>query len=252
MTFEMAAGNAAHTVSVTRKGALLHVAIGGRTLVVDARRVGEMTLSLLVAPRARRRRRRVSTRRWPPSARPATSTCTWPAAPFPCRSARPAGSAARRRPGPPHGAGPQRIVAPMPGKIVRVLVAAGDAVKARQGLVVVEAMKMENELRAARDGRVREVVGARGAVGGRGRDTDGRRVAADDAVRPGPQMTQITQIKERLRSAFGFVYRLARRFALVIGVIVAVLVVSTLTIDLGPALQGARRAGRAATGSSAR
>ena len=40
----------------------------------------------------------------------------------------------------------------------RELVAAGDEVKARQGLVVVEAMKMENELRAGRDGRVREVA----------------------------------------------------------------------------------------------
>ena len=53
--------------------------------------------------------------------------------------------------------GPQRIAAPMPGKIVRVLVAPGDAVHARQPLVVVEAMKMENELRAARDGTVAEV-----------------------------------------------------------------------------------------------
>jgi biotin carboxyl carrier protein len=57
-----------------------------------------------------------------------------------------------------HGAGPQRVNAPMPGKVVRVLVKAGDEVTARQGLVVVEAMKMENELRAARDGRVREVL----------------------------------------------------------------------------------------------
>ena len=55
------------------------------------------------------------------------------------------------------GSGPQRVLAPMPGKVVRVLVKPGDAVNARQGLVVVEAMKMENELRAARDGRVSEV-----------------------------------------------------------------------------------------------
>src|SRR5581483_160726 len=53
--------------------------------------------------------------------------------------------------------GPQRVIAPMPGKIVRVLVKTGDAVHARQPLVVVEAMKMENELRAARDGTVAEV-----------------------------------------------------------------------------------------------
>ena len=45
----------------------------------------------------------------------------------------------------------------MPGKVVRVLVAAGDAVRADQGLVVVEAMKMENEIRAPRDGRVKSI-----------------------------------------------------------------------------------------------
>jgi biotin carboxyl carrier protein len=55
------------------------------------------------------------------------------------------------------GSGPQRVTAPMPGKIVRVPVAVGDAVRARQAVVVVEAMKMENELRASRDGIVAEI-----------------------------------------------------------------------------------------------
>ena len=55
------------------------------------------------------------------------------------------------------GSGPQRIVSPMAGKIVRVLVKSGEAVRARQPLVVVEAMKMENELRALRDGTVAEI-----------------------------------------------------------------------------------------------
>ena len=55
------------------------------------------------------------------------------------------------------GSGPQRIVSPMPGKIVRVLVESGEAVRAGQPLVVVEAMKMENELRALRDGTVAEI-----------------------------------------------------------------------------------------------
>lgn len=53
--------------------------------------------------------------------------------------------------------GPLSIVAPMPGRVVKVLVAPGDAVLARQGLVVVEAMKMENELRAPRAGTVADV-----------------------------------------------------------------------------------------------
>ena len=50
--------------------------------------------------------------------------------------------------------GPARIVTLMPGKVVRVLVRAGDKVDAGQGVVVVEAMKMENELAAPRAGRV--------------------------------------------------------------------------------------------------
>ena len=59
-------------------------------------------------------------------------------------------------------AGEQRILAPMPGRIVRVLVKPGEDVGARQGLVVVEAMKMENELSAARAGRVKQVAVAEG------------------------------------------------------------------------------------------
>ncbi len=46
------------------------------------------------------------------------------------------------------------IVAPMPGKIVRVLVTVGDEVEAGQGIIVVEAMKMQNEMKAPRAGRV--------------------------------------------------------------------------------------------------
>ena len=52
---------------------------------------------------------------------------------------------------------PQRLAAPMPGKVVRVLVGVGDVVQVRQPVVVVEAMKMENELRASRTGTVTEV-----------------------------------------------------------------------------------------------
>jgi len=56
------------------------------------------------------------------------------------------------------GKGEQRITAPMPGRVVRVLVKEGDQVEAQQGLVVIEAMKMENELAAVRPGRVIEVA----------------------------------------------------------------------------------------------
>jgi biotin carboxyl carrier protein len=53
-----------------------------------------------------------------------------------------------------HHHGSAEITAPMPGKVVRVLVEAGQAVEAGAGLVVVEAMKMQNELKAPRAGAV--------------------------------------------------------------------------------------------------
>jgi len=60
--------------------------------------------------------------------------------------------------------GPVTVNAPMPGRIVKVLVTVGETVAARQGLVVVEAMKMENELRSPRAGVVSDVRVAEGAL----------------------------------------------------------------------------------------
>lgn len=60
------------------------------------------------------------------------------------------------------GDGEQAVTAPMPGRVVRVLVEVGDEVAVRQGLVVVEAMKMENELRSPKAGRVKDVSVAPG------------------------------------------------------------------------------------------
>ncbi|HEX6213744.1 MAG TPA: biotin/lipoyl-containing protein [Vicinamibacterales bacterium] len=166
MIFEVAVGDRVRTVSVVRKGALLHVTLDGHTHVVDARRVSDTALSLLVqngkgdlpvqsidaafAPHATAGDFDVhlAGRAIAVQLRPSTSM-TRRGASTPLRTG-------------PAGAGPQRVVSPMPGKIVRLLVKTGDQVKAKQGLVVVEAMKMENELRAARDGRVREVSVAEG------------------------------------------------------------------------------------------
>jgi biotin carboxyl carrier protein len=58
--------------------------------------------------------------------------------------------------------GRQTLTAPMPGRVVRVLVNAGDQVREGQGLVVVEAMKMENEMRSPKDGKVVEVFVSEG------------------------------------------------------------------------------------------
>jgi biotin carboxyl carrier protein len=57
-----------------------------------------------------------------------------------------------------HGAiaveGSQQVLAPMPGKVIRVLAKSGDAVEASQGLLVIEAMKMQNEIRSPKSGIV--------------------------------------------------------------------------------------------------
>jgi biotin carboxyl carrier protein len=54
--------------------------------------------------------------------------------------------------------GRQQILAPMPGKIIRVLVQAGEKVQAGQGLLVVEAMKMQNEIRSPKNGIVERLL----------------------------------------------------------------------------------------------
>jgi biotin carboxyl carrier protein len=60
--------------------------------------------------------------------------------------------------------GRQNIVAPMPGKVVRLLVSAGDRIEEGQGLIVVEAMKMQNEMKSPKTGLVVEVKTKTGAT----------------------------------------------------------------------------------------
>src|SRR5208283_1064905 len=61
-------------------------------------------------------------------------------------------------------AGPQKVKAPMPGKIVRIMVNEKDDVKAGQGIIVMEAMKMQNEMKSPKDGRVQKILTAEGSV----------------------------------------------------------------------------------------
>ena len=65
-------------------------------------------------------------------------------------------------------AGPLEVHAQMPGKVVKLLVAQGTVVEAGQGLVVVEAMKMQNEMKSPRDGTVTRIYVAEGTAVGAG------------------------------------------------------------------------------------
>jgi len=64
--------------------------------------------------------------------------------------------------------GPRAVKAPMPGRVVRLLVEAGDEVAEGQGVVVIEAMKMQNELKSPKAGRVARVAVAVGDAVGSG------------------------------------------------------------------------------------
>ena len=76
------------------------------------------------------------------SAAPAPSAPAVPSAPTPA----------------PAAAGEGAVTAPMPGKILRILVKEGEQVKTGQGLLVLEAMKMENEIPAPKDGVVKKIL----------------------------------------------------------------------------------------------
>jgi biotin carboxyl carrier protein len=60
--------------------------------------------------------------------------------------------------------GPRKLTAPMPGKVVRVLVREGDRVEAGAGVLVVEAMKMQNEIKSPKKGTIQKMLAAEGVA----------------------------------------------------------------------------------------
>jgi biotin carboxyl carrier protein len=144
-------------IAVRRQDGRLVVDVDGRSWSVDAVRVGERRWSLLLDDGSGRQRSREVTL----SVDSGTGQSHVHVGPVVV----PVLLNGRRRSGRQDEGGiegPQRIVAPMPGKVVRLLVKAGDPVRTRQPIAVVEAMKMENEVRSGRDGVVADVRVAAG------------------------------------------------------------------------------------------
>ncbi|MGE5359325.1 MAG: acetyl-CoA carboxylase biotin carboxyl carrier protein subunit [Bacteroidales bacterium] len=155
MTFEIELNGRVRPVSVERDGDLYRVAMDGKSRLVDLARVDRSTLSLIFPERAASHEVAIVERMEPGE----LEVHLRPGVVYARLEGR---TKVRRRAAAgmdpfAAGDGEQQIVAPMPGKVVRVLVSPGDDVKVRQGLVVVEAMKMENELRSPKDGRVKDV-----------------------------------------------------------------------------------------------
>jgi biotin carboxyl carrier protein len=153
LTFEIEVNGRTRFVSIERAGdERFRVSVDGEATLVEARRNGGFGLSLLF-PDAAHETARVSIAPGPAPGELLASLAGRTAAVSVNASRTGRGGADAG--GPAHGE--QKVTAPMPGRVVRVLVAPGDTVEARQPVVVVEAMKMENELRAPRAGQVSAV-----------------------------------------------------------------------------------------------
>jgi biotin carboxyl carrier protein len=157
VTFQITANGRTRAVEVSRTGDTFHVSLDGRQHEVDVKLI-DGVLSLLIGTRsyeismgsaAPDGSMRVHVDGTPVEVVVAASRPSWSS-----RGGAVSHSTAE---------GPQRVSTPMPGKIVKLLVKPGDTVEPRQGLVVVEAMKMENELRARAAGTVTEVCVKEGA-----------------------------------------------------------------------------------------
>jgi biotin carboxyl carrier protein len=157
--FEIEAGGQPRAVDVAADGGTWRVTIGGRAWRASMVRTGDRWSLLLADVDAKRQAGRSYDVMFEPAGGGAwqihvNGQVVQAGLRTSARRLRGPGTAA---------AGDGRVVAPMPGRVVKVLVTVGTVVEARQGVVVVEAMKMENELRAPRAGVVREVRVAEGA-----------------------------------------------------------------------------------------
>lgn len=146
-------GQRTHVVELERNGTGYRVLLDGRTVEADATQVSPNTISVLLGGRA-----------YEVHVTPAldgTVKLQSGAHEFTAGIQDPRAWRGRKQ-GAIEAEGRQPIVAPMPGKVIRLLVSAGDQVEAGQGLVVVEAMKMQNEIRSPKKGKVERVVATEG------------------------------------------------------------------------------------------
>jgi len=147
--FEVHIGNRARLVELTGDGDGRRVRIDGRALDVEVAEISANTFSVLLEGRSYEVR----------VTRSSDGMLTMHAAnrEFTAEVVDPRAWRGRR-----HGAveaqGRQQIVAPMPGKVIRMLARAGETVEAGQGVLVVEAMKMQNEIRSPKSGKVERML----------------------------------------------------------------------------------------------
>jgi biotin carboxyl carrier protein len=155
MTYDVIVDGKTHQVELTRGEKLWSCKVDGQPMEVDAALTARDVLSVLVEDKAyeikRERSLQGELHMVVGSARYAVDVQD----PRSLRTRRAVAGAE---------AGPQKLKALMPGKVVRILVCEKDEVKAGQGILVMEAMKMQNEMKSPKDGKVQKVLAAEGST----------------------------------------------------------------------------------------
>src|SRR5439155_20692408 len=128
--------------------------VNGKALEVNAVQVAQGVLSTLIEGRTYELRRDSSA---------SGNHLSLNGKTFRCEVREPRALRGRRSAGD-YAEGPKRITAPMPGKVIRVVAPAGTPVEAGQGVIVIEAMKMQNELKSPKKGRVQKIVAGEGTA----------------------------------------------------------------------------------------
>jgi biotin carboxyl carrier protein len=154
MKFEIELGTRTRTVELARSGTHLRSTIDGRIIEADVVELASGIYSILIngASFEAQVERDASGLRIMVDGREYSATIRDPR-----RRRRPRGAALEAE-------GRQEVLAPMPGKIIRVLLKPGDPIEAGQGLLVVEAMKMQNEVRSPKSGRVERLLVSEGSA----------------------------------------------------------------------------------------
>ncbi len=158
MQYEVTIDGQSYRVELTRTATGWACKLSGRELAVDAVLTRPDVLSILIGGTAYE----VKRERTPTDVHMVVGSTRYSAEVRDPRSLR------NRRAAAGFGEGPQKLLAPMPGKIVRLLVPEKTTVEAGQGVLVIEAMKMQNELKSPKKGVVQQILTSEGAAVGAG------------------------------------------------------------------------------------
>lgn len=154
MIYEVAIAGKVHKVELVRAGSGWHCQLDGRNVPLDVSAVQTGVFSLLIDGKSYEVKQEIT----PTETSIVIGNERLPVTVRDPRSLR------SRRSSETGEEGVKRVIAPMPGKVVRILARAGAAVEAGQGVVVIEAMKMQNELKAPKNGVVKKINVAEGAA----------------------------------------------------------------------------------------